>query len=267
VTDPRLYQILSLVTLLVWGVLQLDFDIGVAQIGVTLGTALGTQWACTLWRGLERLDLRSSLISGLSLCLLLRVDHLWIAALAAFLSIASKFVLRWNGKHVWNPTNFGIATAILLTGDAWVSPGQWGSTTWAAFLFVCMGGVVVNRATRADVTFAFLLTWVGLVFGRSIWLGDPLAIPFHRVQSGAFLLFAFFMISDPRTTPDARGARVLYGAAVAFVAWYIQFRLFRTNGMLWSLYGLSLLVPVLDHVWRGVRYAWPSQPATKWSLA
>ena len=54
------------------------------------------------------------------------------------------------------------------------------------------------------------------------------------------------MISDPRTTPDIRVARVLFGALVAFVAWYVQFRLFRTNGVLWSLAMCSPLVPVLD---------------------
>ena len=62
-----------------------------------------------------------------------------------------------------------------------------------------------------------------------------MTIPIRRLESGALLLFTFFMISDPRTTPDSRAGRVLFGALVASVAWYVQFRLFRTNGVIWSL--------------------------------
>ena len=93
---------------------------------------------------------------------------------------------------------------MLLTGQVWVSPGQWGNVAFFAFLMACLGGLVVNRAARSDVTFAFIAFYMTLVFGRSLWLGEPLAIPLHRLQSGALLLFTFFMISDPRTTPNSR---------------------------------------------------------------
>ena len=98
----------------------------------------------------------------------------------------------------------------------------------------------MNRAARADVTYAFIACYCALVFGRSLYLGEPMAIPLHRLESGALLLFTFFMISDPKTTPDSRAGRVLFAALVAFGAWYVQFRLFRTNGLLWSLAACSL---------------------------
>src|SRR5207247_1579437 len=81
------------------------------------------------------------------------------------------------------------------------------------------GGIVVNRAARADVTYAFIAFYAALVFGRSIYLGEPLTIPLHRLESGALLLFTFFMISDPKTTPDSRAGRLLFAALVAFGAW------------------------------------------------
>jgi enediyne biosynthesis protein E5 len=99
------------------------------------------------------------------------------------------------------------------------------------------------------------------MFGRSIYLGEPLLIPFHRLESGALLLFTFFMISDPKTTPDTRAGRVLFAALVALGAWYVQFRLFRTNGLLWSLAACSMAVPLIDWLMPGHRYAWAS-PAT-----
>ena len=90
--DPRLYQIASLSTLLLYGLLWLHFDLSLMQIAITLGAALLTQYAGTRYYKLPSFDPRSPLISALSLCLLLRTDHLAIAALAACIAIASKFV-------------------------------------------------------------------------------------------------------------------------------------------------------------------------------
>jgi Na+-translocating ferredoxin:NAD+ oxidoreductase RnfD subunit len=145
---------------------------------------------------------------------------------------------------------------LLLTDEVWVSPGQWGNVAFFAFLMACLGGLVAYRAMRSDVALTFIAAYAGLVVGRSLNLGEPLAIPLHRLQSGALLLFTFFMISDPRTTPDSRAGRVIFGALVAFGAWYVQFLLFRTNGLLWSLAACSLAVPVLDRVLPGRRYQW-----------
>lgn len=221
-----------------------------------MGTALLIQYVCTRASGLATFDPRSPLISGLSLCLLLRTNSLIIAGVAAAIAIASKFVLRFNGKHVFNPTNFGIVAMMLLTDRVWVSPGQWGNAAFFAFLMACLGGLVVNRAARSDVTYAFIASYLALVFGRSIWLGEPLMIPVHRLENGALLLFTFFMISDPRTTPDSRAGRIVFACLVASAAWYVQFGLFRTNGLIWSLAACSLTVPVINRLMPGVRYEW-----------
>jgi enediyne biosynthesis protein E5 len=256
--DPRLYQITVLGGLLTYGFAALDFDIGAGQILWTLAWVAVAQWACSASFGLPRVDLRSALISGLSLCLLLRTDRpLVIVPLAAFVTIASKFLVRVNGKHVFNPTNIGLVAMLLVTDRVWVSPGQWGNVAFFALLMACLGGLVAHRALRSDVALAFIASYAALLVTRSIYLGEPMAIPLHRLQGGALLLFTFFMISDPKTTPDARGARVLFGALVALGAWYVQFRLFRTNGLIWSLAICSPLVPFLDRLWPGARYAWP----------
>ena len=254
--DPRYYQIAVLGTLLGYGMVWLDFDITAGRAALLLGVALLTQAACTrIWK-LPAFDPRSALISGLSLCLLLRTNDPWLAVAGSVVTIASKFVLRVRGKHLFNPTNFGVVAMMLATGQVWVSPGQWGNAAFFGFLMACLGGLVVNRAARSDVTLAFIASYLTLVFARSFYLGEPVAIPIHRLQSGALLLFTFFMISDPRTTPNSRVGRVLFGALVAAGAWYIQFRLFRTNGLLWSLAGMSVLVPLIDRLLPGTRYDW-----------
>ncbi len=257
--DPRLYQICTLASLLVYGIGWLDFDVTPARAALLVATALATQ-AVGDWIVGNRLPFRSSarsaLISGLSLCLLLRTNSAGLAATAAVLTVASKFVIRIRGKHVFNPTNGGIVAMLLLSNQVWVSPGQWGAPAFFAFLMACTGSLVVNRAARSDVTYAFIAFYCALLFGRSLYLGEPLTIPLHRLESGALLLFAFFMISDPKTTPDSRVGRVLFAALVAFGAWYVQFRLFRTNGLLWSLAACSMAVPLLDRIIPGSRYAW-----------
>src|SRR5256885_12950250 len=90
---------------------------------------------------------------------------------------------------------------MLATGQVWVSPGQWGSGIVFAFLLAAAGGLVVNRAARADVTVAFLACYSGLLVSRSLWLGEPLAIPMHRLENRPPRRFSFFSISGPRTTP------------------------------------------------------------------
>ena len=115
---------------------------------------------------------------------------------------------------MFNPTNFAIVVLLLASNRVWVSPGQWGNVVFFAFLIACLGGLVVNRAARSDVTYAFLIAYISLLVIRSLYLGEPLTIPIHRLENGAFLLFAFFMISDPKTTPDSRVGRVLFATLV-----------------------------------------------------
>jgi Na+-transporting NADH:ubiquinone oxidoreductase subunit NqrB len=256
--DPRLYQIAALSLLLLYGMTHLGFDVTPARAALIVGVALAAQWVCSRLTRI-RFDPKSALISALSLCLLLRSNTAWWLAAAALIAVASKFAIRVRGKHVFNPTNGAIVALLLTTGGVWVSPGQWGNIAFFAFLITCLGGLVVNRASRSDVTYAFILFYCALMFGRSLYLGEPMTIPLHRLENGALLLFTFFMISDPKTTPDARAGRIAFAAIVAFGAWYIQFRLFRTNGLLWSLAACSVLVPFIDLLLRSPRYSWPQQ--------
>src|SRR5215212_4054702 len=108
--DPRLYQIGTLASLLVYGIGWLDFDITVSRALLLLGTVLATQAVCDRWTaGMgARVNVRSALISGLSLCLLLRTNRTELAVMAAIVTIASKFAIRFHGKHIFNPTNGGI---------------------------------------------------------------------------------------------------------------------------------------------------------------
>lgn len=254
--DPRAWQIAILGTLLVVGVTRLGFQVDPSRIAVVLGAALLTQWRFTRALALPRFDPRSALITGLGICLLLRTGSDVVAAFAAVTAIASKFTFRVNGKHVFNPGLFGIVLAVYFTDQAWVSPGQWGQGAMGAFGIASLGLLVVHRSARSDVPVAFALAFAGLVLGRAVWLGNPLAIPLHQLSSGSLLLFTFFMISDPKTMPDARMARVGWAASVAALAFFIEFSLFWPSGPIQALFLLAPLVPVLDRWLPDERYTW-----------
>jgi enediyne biosynthesis protein E5 len=256
--DPRYYQIAVLGSLLIYGVGWLSFDTGGQPIALILASVLITQFVCGKFLAGTLFDARSALISGLSLCLLLRANSVLLLIVTAVITIASKFILKWNRKHIFNPTNFGIVAMIALSGEVWVSPAQWGSKLYFGFLMACLGGMVVHRALRSDVSYAFILSYAAILFGRAYWLGDPVTIPLKQLQSGALLLFTFFMISDPKTTPDSRAGRIVFAVLVALGAAYVQFVLYRTNGLLWSLAVCSLLTPLIDYLLPGTKYQWSS---------
>jgi hypothetical protein len=254
--DPRYYQIIVLSLLLTYGITVLDFGIRWQNALVIILTAIGIQYLCTRCFRLPRFDPLSPLITSLSLTLLLRTDDIMFAAVAASLAIGSKFLLRFRGKHIFNPANFALVSLMLLSDHAWVSSGQWGSAAIGAFVLACLGFLVLTRARRAETTIAFVAIFGAMLFARAIWLDDPFTIPLHQLQNGALLIFAFFMISDPKTTPNTAGGRVLFAALVASVAYTIQFIYYQPNGPILALIMCAPVVPVIDALLRGRVYRW-----------
>jgi len=258
--DPRYYQIAVLGMLLTYGIVALDFGIRWQNALMIVSTALAVQFLGTRYFDLGRFDPLSPLVTSLSLTLLLRTDLIALAAMAATLAIGSKFLLRYNGKHIFNPANFALVSLMMLSKHAWVSSGQWGSAAIGAFVLACLGFLVLTRARRAETTIAFLILYAAMLFGRAIWLDNPFSIPLHQLQNGALLIFAFFMISDPKTTPNTAAGRVLYAALVASVAYTIQFIYYQPNGPILALILCAPLVPLIDAVLHGRIYRW-EQPA------
>ena len=265
--DARVFQIVFLAALLTTGVLLRDFSLQPLQLLFTFAAGLGTQAFWLKRLRLQRKGFLSAIVTCCGLSLLLRSDTLWVHPLVAALAISSKFVLRINGKHLYNPANLGVVIGISLLPGTWVSAGQWGSDLALAVWFLMLGTVVTQRARRLDVSWVFLAAFLGLVALRVALLGQSWAIWWHQLGNGALLLFAFFMISDPKTTPDSRIGRLLFATLVACGAWYVQFRLFRTNGLLWSLAACSILVPIINRIAPGARYVWPSTASPSTSRA
>lgn len=254
--DPRLWQLTFQAILFGLGVALRDFSIAWLQVLSTFLAGLAVQaiWLRTL--RLEAVGYRSACITCFGLCLLLRADNPYVHPLAATLALSSKFVLRVHGKHVFNPANLGVMFALLALPGSWVSPGQWGSDLALLGWVGALGFWVALRARRLDAGTAFLLAWIGLTAARVWHFQIPWEQWLHSLDNGALLLFAFFMLSDPKTLPDHPQARAGYAAWVACLAFLVQYGAFVPNGFLWALFGSAPLVPLLDRLWPGRRHAW-----------
>jgi Na+-transporting NADH:ubiquinone oxidoreductase subunit NqrB len=272
--DARAYQILFLSLFLLLGFGTRDWSLRPEMVLTAIATCLLTQWIWSLVIGHWSLvigvslilppspslplspSLFSPLITALGLSLLLRVDHYSTMILAGVLAISSKFLFRVQDKHLFNPANFGIIAVLLLTPDAWVSPGQWGEEGWYALLFIGTGGLVLQRVGLWDTTVAFLGSYALLEAIRNAWLGWSWDVWGHRLMSGSLLLFALFMITDPRTIPNARRARLLWAVAIALLTFILRNFFFLSTAVFWALFTLAPLTILLDTIWQAPRFEW-----------
>ncbi|MGI8502725.1 MAG: RnfABCDGE type electron transport complex subunit D [Hassallia sp.] len=273
--DIRDYQILFLSLFLILGIGTRDWTLRPELIVVAIATCVSTQWLLSLVKScrdaiyrvstsqelfatdtVQKTNLRSSLITALGLSLLLRADDWTTMALAGFVAIASKFVFKVGDKHFFNPANAGIICVLLLTPDAWVSPGQWGDDWWYGLLFAGTGGMILKRVGRWDTTAAFLLTYAFMEAIRNMMLGWTWDVYWHRLMSGSLLLFALFMVTDPRSIPNARIARIVWAMCIAILTFILRNYFFLSTAVFWALFALAPLTILRDTLWKAPRFSW-----------
>src|SRR5215213_6868679 len=257
--DPRYFQIIFQAIFLSYGIICLEWKADWLHYIISTGGGLFFNYVFESCRQSRLLPMHgkygfsswgfSVLISAMSLCLLLKTNHWETSLLAAFLTVASKYIFRFGAKHIFNPSAFGIVATIFFTGDAWLSPGQWGSDAIIFFSVITLGTIVVTRVQKLDVSLAFLVSFIALLFWRQVYvLGWPMDHFIHSVSTGSLLLFSFFMISDPRTSPDHPVARILWAVLIAVVSFYLAAFKWKYNTSIWILVAAAPLVPVLDKI-------------------
>jgi len=260
--DARDYQIIFLLLFLGLGIYTRDWSIDPLKSLVILTSCLFTQALMGQGTGFK-----SALITALGLILLLRSDNYVVLGLAGSVAIASKFLFQAEGKHWFNPANFGIVCALLGSGQAWVSPGQWGQEGLYALLFLCLGGMILRKVGRWDTTASFLLVYVGLEAVRNFWLGWEIDVLSHQLLNGSLLLFAFFMITDPRSIPNARQGRILWAVAIACVTFLLRNWFFISSAPFYALFLVSPFTVLIDRAQPAPRFHWVKKPVPLWSLS
>ena len=145
--------------------------------------------------------LASAYISGISVGMLVRSPAFWPYALCSAISITSKYVLRVGGRHIWNPSNFGIVAMLVLAADAVASLSvQWGNTLLPMVVVWCFGAVIIHTLGRFHITATYVTSFVVFAWIRSALTGHPFLSEVAPITGPMYQLYIFFMITDPKTT-------------------------------------------------------------------
>lgn len=258
--DLRILQILFLSSFLLYGIQVLQWDVSYEGMALLIMVSLLTQ-ALFCWAfGLSLSALKSAIITSLGIALLLRTNHVMVYGLAGFFAIGSKYIFRFKNKHFFNPANFGIIFVLLFMGKAWISPSQWGSSAIAVFIIASMAILILAKLPKIDLAITFFLVFFGLDFLYNIvYKGWDLDFLTHNLTNGATIIFTFFMITDPSSTPNHKIGRILWVILVAVLAFYLQYFEYLRGAPLYSLFILAVCTPIIDSVFKSIdKFSWDS---------
>lgn len=204
--------------------------------------------------------LASAYITGISVGILLRSPAFWPYALCSLLAITSKYVLRVKGRHIWNPSNFGICVMLFLASEAVAGLSiQWGNNLWAMLVIWVLGSIIIWRLRRFHICAVYVVSFVVLALIRAWITGDPWQSEISPATGPEYQLFIFFMITDPKTTVRSKLGQSIVAFCVALVEFFMRL----DQSIYAPLYALFVVGPVamLIEMWLNSRRAAVATPA------
>jgi Na+-translocating ferredoxin:NAD+ oxidoreductase RnfD subunit len=165
--------------------------------------------------------LASAYITGISVGILIRSPEFWPYALTSAIAITSKYVIRWRGRHLWNPSNFAICAMLLIAPEFIATLSiQWGNTIWPMLVVWVLGAFITWRVKRFHITATYVCSFIMLAGVRSLITGHPFLAEVAPITGPMYQLFIFFMITDPKTTVKSKFGQcvVAFFVAVAEMA-------------------------------------------------
>jgi Na+-transporting NADH:ubiquinone oxidoreductase subunit NqrB len=189
--------------------------------------------------------LASAYVSGISVGILVRSPAFWPYALCAAISITSKYVLRVRGRHLWNPTNFGIVMMLLLAADTVAGLSvQWGNNLLPMVFVWVLGTFILRAVGRLHITLTYVAAFLFFGYVRSLATGHPFLSEVAPITGPMYQLFIFFMITDPKTTVRPKWAQSL--VAVLIAALEMIFRLMQF--VYAPFYALFIIGPIANAI-------------------
>jgi Na+-translocating ferredoxin:NAD+ oxidoreductase RnfD subunit len=188
----------------------------------------------------------SAYITGISVGILIHSPALWPFVLCGVISIMSKYALRFRGRHLWNPSNFGVTVMLVLGGEYAASLSQQaGNEIWPVLLIWALGSMILYRLGRLHIPLMFLATFVPLSFLRSAVTGNPWQSELGVVTWPMFQLYIFFMITDPATTTKKRWSQCLVAALVAVMDTIIRLTFREVHALYFALF---IVAPISNFI-------------------
>lgn len=219
------YLVPMLVTLILLGghaslgILESAWKTGLAIITAILAEVVLSRLLLGRWPD----KLVSAYISGISVGILIRSPFFWPYALTSLTTITSKYAIRYRGKHLFNPSNFGVSTTLFLAPLTVVSLShQWGNTLWIMLPIWAVGLFVIGRLKRLHVSLTYLAAFLFYAFLRSQITGDAFLAEVAPITGPMYQLFVLFMITDPATTVSTRRGRMVVAFLVATVEFFLR---------------------------------------------
>jgi Na+-translocating ferredoxin:NAD+ oxidoreductase RnfD subunit len=160
----------------------------------------------------------SAYITGISVGILIRSPAFWPYALCSAISITSKYVLRLKGRHLWNPSNFGISVMLFLAAETVATLSiQWGNYLWPMLVIWALGSIIISRLHRFHITGIYVVSFLAFAFLRSWITGSPWQSEIAPITGPMYQLYIFFMITDPKTTVRSKRGQCLVVFLVALL--------------------------------------------------
>lgn len=224
--DPRWVFSVFLGLYVVAGHWFLSFNRAPLEIVVAIVACCGLDMLYTFVATRRLIVPLSGLISAFGLAILFTAPgSLWLMLLVSWMTITGKYVVTWRGAHLFNPTN--LALVLILVGSqgaAAVAPAyQWGGHIWVTVVVFALGLVMMRKVRKLPLVLSFWAVYALGALLRARLSHMPAEITlFATVTGGAFMLFSFFMITDPKTSPSRPLAQIAFGAGLAAIDFWFQ---------------------------------------------
>jgi Na+-transporting NADH:ubiquinone oxidoreductase subunit NqrB len=216
--DHRYLAPLLVTLVLVGGQLTFGFLESWSRTFLAIATAMGVELLVSRALYGKWPHLASAYVSGISVGMLIRSPAFWPYALCSAISIVSKYVLRVKGRHIWNPSNFGVFAMLVLAGDQVAGLSvQWGNNLLPMIIVWMFGSVILYILGRLHITLTYVVSFILFAVVRSWVTGHPFLGEVAPITGPMYQLYIFFMITDPKTTVGPKWAQCLVAVTVAAV--------------------------------------------------
>ncbi len=211
---PLFITCILVIAQLKYGVL--DDNHGILKTGMAIGASILTELILGRLLSGKWPHWASAYISGISVGILVRSPYVWPYLLCSTIAISSKYVLRYHGKHLWNPSNFGIV-AMLIVAPTYVATLsiQWGNSLAAMVAIWILGSVIIYRLNRLHICATYVVSFIAFAFLRGLLPHSNFASEVAPITGPMYQLFIFFMITDPKTTVKSKKGQMLVAFLVA----------------------------------------------------